>query len=156
MAKRNKTASFVASQEEYRLTERGIEKGVLPTLERNGLGLVPFFPLGGGALTGKYRRDEPMPEGARLTEVEIRGQNRFLDPHWDTIEALRSFTEQRGHTLLDLAFSWLAQRPRVASIIAGATKPEQLEANAKAVGWKLSPDEMMEVDRIVPGPVVPA
>jgi aryl-alcohol dehydrogenase-like predicted oxidoreductase len=156
LAKRNKTASFVASQEEYRLTERGIEKGVLPTLERNGLGLVPFFPLGGGALTGKYRRDEPMPEGARLTEVEIRGQNRFLDPHWDTIEALRSFTEQRGHTLLDLAFSWLAQRPRVASIIAGATKPEQLEANAKAVGWKLSPDEMMEVDRIVPAPVVPA
>jgi aryl-alcohol dehydrogenase-like predicted oxidoreductase len=96
-----------------------------------------------------------MPEGARLTEVEIRGQNRFLDAQWDTSESLRTFAEQRGHTLLDLAFSWLAQRPRVASIIAGATKPEQLEANAKAVRWKLSPDEMMEVDRIVPGPVVP-
>ena len=90
-AKRSHTAGFIACQEEYRLTERRIEKEVLPALDTNGLGLVPFFPLGGGALTGKYRRDEAMPAGARLTEVEIKGQNRFLDPHWDTIEALRDF-----------------------------------------------------------------
>jgi aryl-alcohol dehydrogenase-like predicted oxidoreductase len=154
-AKRTGAAGFVASQEEYRVTDRRIEKEVLPALDRNGLGLVPFFPLGGGALTGKYRRDAPMPEGARLTDVEIPGQNRFLDPHWDTIERLKTFAEERGHTILELAFSWLAQRPRVASIIAGATKPEQLEANAKAAGWKLSPAEMAEVDRISPGPVSP-
>jgi len=121
-------------------------------MDRNDLGLVPFFPLGGGALTGKYRRDEPMPEGARLTEVEVRGQNRFLDPHWDTIEALRAFAEKRKHTILELAFSWLAQRPRVATIIAGATKPEQIEANARAVSWKLTASEVAEVDRIALSP----
>lgn len=150
-AKRNGFTGFVAAQEEYRLTERRIEREVLPTLDRNDLGLVPFFPLGGGALTGKYRRAEPMPEGARLTEVEVRGQNRFLDPHWDTIEALRAFAGKRKHTILELAFSWLAQRPRVATIIAGATGPEQIEANARAVSWKLTASEMAEVDRIAPG-----
>jgi len=151
-AKRIGVTGFVAAQEEYRLTERRIEREVLPTLDRNDLGLVPFFPLGGGALTGKYRRDEPMPEGARLTEVEVRGQNRFLDPHWDTIEALRAFAEKRKHTILELAFSWLAQRPRVATIIAGATKPEQIEANARAVSWKLTASEVAEVDRIALSP----
>ncbi|TPI41354.1 aldo/keto reductase [Mesorhizobium sp. B3-1-6] len=155
-AKRNGTAAFIASQEEYRLTERRIEKDVLPNLDRLGLGLVPFFPLGGGALTGKYRRDQAMPQGTRLTEVEIRGQNRFLDPHWDHIEALKSFAETRGRTLVELALCWLAQRPRVASIIAGATRPEQVEANAHAAGWKLTPAEMAEVDTIVPGPAVAA
>ena len=155
-ARRNGFIGFVAAQEEYRLTERHIERDVLPTLERNDLGLVPFFPLGGGALTGKYRRDEPMPEGARLTEVEVRGQNRFLDAHWDTIETLMAFAEKRRHTILELAFSWLAQRPRVATIIAGATKPEQIEANARAVGWKLTASEMAEVDTIAPGLAVPS
>jgi len=149
-AKKNKTAMYVAAQEEYRLTERGIEKSVVPALKKDGLGLVPFFPLGGGALTGKYRRDAEMPAGSRLTEVEKKGENRFLDPHWDTIEKLTEFAEKRGHTILELAFSWLAQRPLVSSIIAGATKPEQLEANAKAVAWKLSPADMAEVDKIVP------
>ncbi len=148
-AKKNKTAMYIAAQEEYRLTERGIETSVVPALKKNGLGLVPFFPLGGGALTGKYSRTS-MPAGSRLTEVEKAGENRFLDPHWDTIDALKAFAEKRGHTILELAFSWLAQRPLVSSIIAGATKPEQLEANAKAVSWKLSADEMAEVDRIVP------
>jgi aryl-alcohol dehydrogenase-like predicted oxidoreductase len=91
-----------------------------------------------------------MPVGSRLTEVEKAGENRFLDPHWDTIDALKAFAEKRGHTILELAFSWLAQRPLVSSIIAGATKPEQLQVNATAVNWKLSAEEMAEVDRIVP------
>jgi len=148
-AKKNKTAMYIAAQEEYRLTERGIEDLIVPALKKNGLGLVPFFPLGGGALTGKYSRNS-MPVGSRLTEVEKAGENRFLDPHWDTIDALKAFAEKRGHTILELAFSWLAQRPLVSSIIAGATKPEQLQVNATAVNWKLSAEEMAEVDRIVP------
>jgi aryl-alcohol dehydrogenase-like predicted oxidoreductase len=149
-ASKNGTAGFIAAQEEYRLTERRIEKDVLPTLQKYGLGLVPFFPLGGGALTGKYRKGASMPAGARLTEVEKPGENRFLDPHWDAIEKLDDFARQRGHTILELAFSWLAQRPQVSSIIAGATKPEQIEANARGVSWELSPAEMTEVDTIVP------
>jgi aryl-alcohol dehydrogenase-like predicted oxidoreductase len=105
---------------------------------------VPFFPLGGGALTGKYRKDASLPEGSRHTG----GSSRFLDPHWDTIEALHAFADKRGRTLLELAMSWLAARPGVATIIAGATKPEQVEANAKSVGWKLTAGEMAEIDRI--------
>jgi aryl-alcohol dehydrogenase-like predicted oxidoreductase len=143
-AKRMNIAGFVASQEEYSLLHRDLEKTLFPALGRLGLGLVPFFPLGGGALTGKYRKHASLPEGSRHTG----GSSRFLDPHWDTIEALHAFADKRGHTILELAMSWLAARPGVATIIAGATKPEQVEANAKSVGWKLTADEMAEIDRI--------
>jgi aryl-alcohol dehydrogenase-like predicted oxidoreductase len=143
-AEKMNIAGFAGSQEEYSLLFRGFETTLFPALAKLGLGLVPFFPLGGGALTGKYRKHARLPEGSRHTG----GSERFLDPHWDTIEALHAFAEKRGHTILELAMSWLAARPGVASIIAGATRPEQVEANAKSVGWKLSADEMAEVDRI--------
>jgi aryl-alcohol dehydrogenase-like predicted oxidoreductase len=143
-AKEMNIAGFAASQEEYSLLFRGFETTLFPALAKLGLGLVPFFPLGGGALTGKYRKHARLPEGSRHTG----GSERFLDPHWDTIEALHAFAEKRGRTILELAMSWLAARPGVASIIAGATRPEQVEANAKSVGWKLSAEEMAEVDRI--------
>jgi aryl-alcohol dehydrogenase-like predicted oxidoreductase len=143
-AEKMKIAGFAASQEEYSLLFRGFETTLFPALAKLGLGLVPFFPLGGGALTGKYRKHARLPEGSRHTG----GSERFLDPHWDTIEALHAFAEKRGRTILELAMSWLAARPGVASIIAGATRPEQVEANAKSVGWKLSADEMAEIDRI--------
>jgi aryl-alcohol dehydrogenase-like predicted oxidoreductase len=135
---------FVAMQEEYSLLARGIEKAILPTLARLKLGLIPYFPLAGGSLSGKYRKGETLPTGTR----HAAGSQRFLDPHWDTIEKLRAFAEKRGHTLLDLAMSWLAHRPQVASIIAGATKPEQLEANAKSVTWKMTAADLAEVDKI--------
>jgi aryl-alcohol dehydrogenase-like predicted oxidoreductase len=145
-AKKLKVEGFIAAQDEYSLLVRGIEGDLLPTLDRNGLDLVPYFPLAGGALTGKYRKGAPMPEGARLTKG---GYDRFLaGANFEKIEKLSTFAERRGHTLLELAFSWLARRPRVASIIAGATKPEQLEANVKATGWNLTPAEMAEIDRI--------
>jgi aryl-alcohol dehydrogenase-like predicted oxidoreductase len=143
-AEKMNIAGFAASQEEYSLLFRGFEKTLFPALAKLGLGLVPFFPLGGGALTGKYRKHARLPEGSRHTG----GSERFLDPHWDTIEALHAFAEKRGRTILELAMSWLAARPGVASIIAGATRPEQVEANAKSVGWKISADEMAEIDRI--------
>jgi aryl-alcohol dehydrogenase-like predicted oxidoreductase len=149
-AKRLHVAGFVVAQDEYSLIERGIEKSLLPTLDANGFGLVPFFPLGGGALTGKYRHGSPLPSGARHSKAGA-GNNRFLDPHWQTIEKLHAFAEQRGRTLLELAMSWLAHRPRVVSIIAGATKPEQIDANVKATNWNLSAAEMAEVDKITAG-----
>ena len=143
-AKRIGVPGFAGTQDEYSLTARGVETALVPTLTKLGLGLIPYFPLGGGALSGKYRKGSPHPPGVRHKD----GSDRFLEPHWDTIESLAAFAEARGRTLLELAMSWLAMRPLVVSIIAGATKPEQVEANAKSVNWRLSADEMAEVDRI--------
>lgn len=143
-AKRLGGAGFVAMQEEYSLLARGVEKSVLPALKRLKLGLIPYFPLAGGTLSGKYRKGEAPPAGTR----HATGSARFLDPHLDRIEKLRAFAEKRGHTLLDLAMSWLAHRPQVVSVIAGATKPEQLEANANSVAWKMSPADTEEVDKL--------
>lgn len=134
---------FVAAQDEYSLLHRAHETGPFPAMQTLGLSLVPYFPLSGGALSGKYRKDKSFPAGTRLTE-----ESRFVRPHWDTIERLAAFAEARGHTLLELAMSWLACKPLTASIIAGATRPEQVEANAAAVGWKLTEEEMAEVDRL--------
>jgi aryl-alcohol dehydrogenase-like predicted oxidoreductase len=148
-AKRIGVAGFIACQDEYSLLVRDIEKTLLPAMQANKLGLVPYFPLAAGALTGKYRKGAPMPAGARLTKG---GYDQFLAPaNRDKVEKLAAFAEARGRTLLELAMSWLARRPLVASIIAGATKPEQLEANAKATGWALTEAEMAEVDRITSG-----
>jgi aryl-alcohol dehydrogenase-like predicted oxidoreductase len=145
-AKRLGVKGFIASQDEYSLLERDIERELHPTLDANGLDLVPYFPLAAGALTGKYKRGHPMPEGARLSKG---GYDRYVTPqNVDKIENLRAFVEKQGHTMLELAFSWLARRPRVVSIIAGATKPDQLEANVRATGWALTPAELAEIDRI--------
>ena len=150
-ARRIGVTGFVATQDEYSLLARGIEDALLPVLEAHRLGLVPYFPLASGALTGKYRRGQPMPEGARLTGNE-RSAGRFFSPaNQEKVEALTAFAEERGRTLLELALNWMAGRPQVASIITGATKPEQIEANVKALGWRLSAEEVDEVDRITGG-----
>lgn len=145
-ARRMGVTGFVACQDEYSLVARSIERALYPAMEKNRLGLVPYFPLGGGALTGKYRKDRALPRGSRHSG----GSDRFLDPHWDRIEKLAVFAEARGHTLLDLAMSWLAHRPLVASVIAGATKTTQVEANAKSVEWALTSAETAEIDRLTP------
>jgi len=140
-------ARFVAVQNEYSLLHREPERLVLAECERQGLAFVPFFPLASGLLTGKYRRGQPPPQGARLSG----GNPRFLnDRNLAAAEALRSFAESRGHTLLELAFSWLLARPQVVSVIAGATKPEQVRANVAAASWRLTPEELDEVDRLAP------
>ena len=144
LAKKRGYEGFVAAQDELSLTERKIEKTLIPSLKRNGISLVPYFPLGGGALTGKYRKGQALPEGSRHASAD----NRFLGPNWDKIEALHDFADKRGHTLLELAMSWLACQPIVASIIAGATRVEQLDLNAKSVNWKLTDEEMAEIDKI--------
>jgi len=143
-AKRMGIAGFVACQDEYSLLVRGIENTIYASMQRNQLSLVPYFPLAGGALTGKYREGMASPPGSRHSD----GSGRFLDPHWDKITNLTKFAEARGHTLLELAMSWLAHRPPVASIIAGATKVTQVEENAKSIEWALTPAEMAEIDRL--------
>jgi aryl-alcohol dehydrogenase-like predicted oxidoreductase len=143
-------ARFVSVQNEFSLLHRDPEKDVLPECERLGLAFLPYFPLASGMLTGKYRQGQPRPENTRLTTSE-RTASRFLnDRNQETAEALARFAEARGHTLLELAFSWLASHRAVASVIAGATSPEQIRANAAAVSWQLTPEDLAEIDRIAP------
>jgi aryl-alcohol dehydrogenase-like predicted oxidoreductase len=99
-------------------------------------------------LTGKYRRDSPPPPGTRLAAMTRAADRNLTDANWAIVEALGSFAAERGHTLLELAFSWLAHRPAVASVIAGATTPEQVEQNVGAAGWVLTQAEMQEIDRL--------
>jgi aryl-alcohol dehydrogenase-like predicted oxidoreductase len=147
-------AKFVSLQNEYSLLHRDPEPEVLPECEREGIAFLPFFPLAGGMLTGKYRRGEPAPAGARLSKSGSSSSRFLNDRNLESVEALLRFAESRGHALLDLAFAWLASRPVIASVIAGATSPEQVRANVDAARWRLGPDDFAEVDRIVHG--VPA
>jgi aryl-alcohol dehydrogenase-like predicted oxidoreductase len=141
--------SFISCQDEYSLLVRNVvEPQLAAAMTHYGLGLLPFFPLASGLLTGKYKRNAPMPQGARLTHTQRLADRYVTDANWPIVESLEAFCAKRGRALLELAFSWLASRPCVASVIAGATKPEQLEANVKAVDWALTPEEMAEVDRI--------
>jgi len=139
-------ARFVSVQNEYSLFHREPEEGVLAECERQGIAFIPYFPLASGLLTGKYRRGQPMPQGTRLTEGRYSSQ--LSDANLAKVEALVAFAEARGHTLLELAFSWLLAHEPVVSVIAGATRPEQVRANAGAANWKLTREELAEVDRI--------
>ena len=131
VAKDRGWARFVSAQNEYSFLERGAEEELLPTAERLEIGVLPYFPLASGLLTGKYRRGRPAPAGTRLA---LRPE-RLTDDAFDTIEALESFAESRGVSLLDVAIGGLAAQPAIASVIAGATKPEQARANAAAGDW---------------------
>ncbi|MBV9110357.1 MAG: aldo/keto reductase [Gemmatimonadetes bacterium] len=140
-------ARFVSVQNEYSLVHRDPEQGVLDACERLGIAFIPYFPLSSGLLTGKYRLGQPIPEGARLSEDRFAGMR--SEHNLRLVERLIAFAEQRGHTILELAFSWLLTRPTVASVIAGATRPEQVRGNAQAAGWRLSGEELAEVERIL-------
>ena len=138
---------LVSSQDEYSLVVRKLESDPLPAIKAHGLGLLPYYPLGSGLLTGKYRRNQPGPEGARLTGSGMAGRH-LNDQNFSIVEALDKFCAARGKTLLELAFAWLLAHDYVASVIAGATKAEQIEQNVKAAAWKLTPAEKAEVDRL--------
>jgi len=148
---------FVAVQNQYNLLHRDPERDVLPACERLHIAFVPYFPLASGLLSGKYRRGQPAPEGSRIAAVgHFAGM--LSDQNLGVVESLRSFAESKGHSLLELAMSWLLARPAVASVIAGATSPQQVVANAVAAGWRLTDVDMAVVDAIVPsaGPVASA
>jgi len=146
---------FISAQDEYSALVRRIEAELLPAMAAYGMGLLPYFPLASGMLTGKYSRDRPPAQDTRFANI-ARLTDRYTTPsNWDAVEALEAFAEKRGHTILELAFGWLLAHPIVSSVIAGATKPEQLEANLKAMAWKLTPEEMAEIDTLPRGSVVP-
>lgn len=138
---------FVSAQNQYSLLDRSVEREVVPASEAFGLGILPFFPLASGLLTGKYRRGEAAPEGTRLAAGPM-GERMLTDQNFDIVEKLEDWARAHDHTILELAFSWLATKPYISSVIAGATKPEQVDANAAAAAWRLTDEEMAEVDRI--------
>jgi aryl-alcohol dehydrogenase-like predicted oxidoreductase len=142
---------FVSCQDEYSLVVREPERELIPMMQRFGLGLLPYFPLASGLLTGKYKRNAPMPAGARLTATQRLADRYLTEANRAMVERLEEFCVRRGRSLLELAFAWLAARPGVASVIAGATSPEQVEANVRAVEWNLTPEDVAEVDRLRTG-----
>ena len=148
-AEKHGTARFVSVQNELSLLRRRGEADLLASAERHDLAILPYFPLASGMLTGKYQRGASAPPGTRLSNLAA-DDRAFSDKRFDVIEALDAYARERGRTLLELAMSWLASLPHLASVIAGATKPEQVRANASAVGWKLTADERAEIEAIAP------
>jgi aryl-alcohol dehydrogenase-like predicted oxidoreductase len=147
-AKHLNLASFVCCQERYNLIERELDTALAPVIAQYGLGLIPFSPLFNGLLTGKYRRNRPMPEGTRLSTPSRMVERTLTDANWEKVEALAEFCEKRGCSMLELAFGWLLARPGVSSVIAGATSPEQIAANVRAAHFVPSAEDMDEIDRI--------
>ena len=141
---------FVSAQDEYSLLVRGAETELIPALDAFGVGLLPYFPLASGLLTGKYRKGEDAPAGTRLATTRYLADRYSTPANWDKVERLRALAADHGRSMLEMAFSWLAAQPAVSSIIAGATRPEQIDQNVAAVGWTLSPTEIAAIDEAAP------
>ena len=143
-------ARFVSVQNDYSLVQRAPEAEVMPECRRQGVAFIPYFPLANGLLSGKYRKGQPLPDNSRGKDAW--GPKVFTDRNMDLVESLIAFADSHHHTLLELAISWLASRDTVASVITGAKTPEQAKANAAAVGWRLTPEEVSQVDQILMQP----
>jgi aryl-alcohol dehydrogenase-like predicted oxidoreductase len=138
---------FISAQDEYSLLARGAESELLPALNDREMGLLPYFPLASGLLSGKYQPGQ-IPPGTRFAASPGMQKTYMTPDNWQKVQALSDFAARRGHSLLELAFSWLAAQPRVSSIIAGATSPEQIEQNVSAVNWQLEAADLSEIDRL--------
>jgi aryl-alcohol dehydrogenase-like predicted oxidoreductase len=147
---------FVSCQDEYSLLVRDIERELAPAMNAYGLGLLPFFPLAGGLLTGKYKRNAPLPKDARYASSKGMAQRFMTQAGWTAVEGLESYAAARGKTLLDLAVAWLVARKPVSSVIAGATRPEQVEQNVRAAEWTLSDSDVAEINALAPVGTVPS
>jgi aryl-alcohol dehydrogenase-like predicted oxidoreductase len=143
-ARRREITRPVSAQNQYSLLRREVEEDLLPTCERLGVGVLPYFPLASGLLSGKYKRDAARPEGTRLTNRD----EVFTAETWDRIEALERYADERGVTLLEVAIGGLLAQPAVASVIAGATKPEQVRSNVAAGEWEPAAEDLAELDQI--------
>lgn len=143
---------FIAAQNEWSLLERDIEAEVVPACERFGLGIMPYFPLASGLLSGKYTRGKKPAKGTRLAGADDYYRSLLSDANFDKAEALEAWAAERGHSLLELALAWLASRTVVSTVIAGATKARQIKANVAAInGWTLDVDDMAAVDDVLKG-----
>jgi aryl-alcohol dehydrogenase-like predicted oxidoreductase len=146
-ARRADLHRLVSAQNEYSILRRSAEQDAIPAMIASGVGLLPYFPLASGLLTGKYRRED-IPPGTRLATPRPHESAFLAAANWTLIEALDRYCRERGRSLLELAVSWLLSKPVVASVIAGATKPEQLAANAAAARWRLTADELTDIERL--------
>jgi len=146
---------FISAQDEYSLVARQIEAEKIPAAQAYGMGMLPYFPLASGLLTGKYKRGAQAAAGTRFASIPRLGERYSTDTNWALVEQLAAFCAKRGRTLLELAFSWLLARPTVASVIAGATQAEQLDANTRAAGWALTAEDLAEIDAMPRGHVNP-
>jgi aryl-alcohol dehydrogenase-like predicted oxidoreductase len=150
VAHTDRYARFVSAQNHYSLLERGAEAEVIPACEHYGVGQLPYFPLANGILTGKYRRGEPLPSGSRLGGNTQRAEKLLTERTYDRVEGLEKLAAERGVTLLHVAIGGLAAQPAVSSVIAGATRPEQVHANADAGVWEPGDEDLEAIDEIVP------
>ncbi len=149
VAKSEHLTPFITAQNQYNLLERNIERELVPAVRKYGLSILPYFPLASGFLTGKYRPGEPAPAGTRLAGMGGNAARILNEKNYDTLTKLEGVAQRSGHNMVDLAIGWLASQPFVGSVIAGATKPEQVEQNAKAAEYKLNLDDMKEIDEIL-------
>jgi aryl-alcohol dehydrogenase-like predicted oxidoreductase len=147
-SKKHGIAAFVTCQDEYSLLVRDIEGDQVPVMQRHGMTLLPYAPLAGGFLSGKYLRDKPLPKNARLAYSSHHATDVINERNWDMADRLRDFAARTGHSMLDIAFGWLLARPVTASVIAGAMTPEQVEQNVHAGAARLSAGEVADLDRI--------
>ncbi|MGB7338435.1 MAG: aldo/keto reductase [Phototrophicaceae bacterium] len=150
LSEMNGWSKFVTVQSHYHMLERDVEREVIPYCVADGVGFIPYFPLAGGFLTGKYKRDQAAPEGSR-GESSPYVQNYMTDANYTIVEQLSAWAEERDHTMAELAHVWLLAQPSVCSVISGLTRIEHLQANAKAADWHLSDDELAEVNAILSG-----
>ena len=143
-AKRSGLKGFVTAQNAWNMLDRGIESALIPVCETNGISLLPYYPIAKGLLTGKYQRGSMAPVGSRLA-----GDQDLANADFDLLERLDGYARDHGHDLLTLAISWLAAQPSIASIISGASRPEQMAVNATAARWKLTAENLEEIDAVL-------
>ncbi|MCC6267497.1 MAG: aldo/keto reductase [Dehalococcoidia bacterium] len=148
VAQKGNYTPFISAQNEYSLLERRIEAELVPACNQYGVSVLPFFPLASGFLTGKYRQGQDLPAGTRLANAGPMAARVLTDKNYEMLGKLEAFAEARGKTMLDLAIGWLASLSHVGSVIAGATKPEQVAQNVAAGGWRLTAEDLAEVDAI--------
>jgi aryl-alcohol dehydrogenase-like predicted oxidoreductase len=148
VARSEHLSPFVSAQNHYNLLDRRVERELVPACNACGLGILPYFPLASGFLTGKYRKGEAPAEGTRLANAGPAADRVLTARNFETLAALDAFAQKRDRKVLDLAIGWLASQPHVPSVIAGATRPEQVERNARAAEWRLAADERVEVDAL--------
>jgi len=145
----NNLHSFVSVQPMYNILARQVERELMPCCQDYGIGIIPYSPLASGFLTGKYRKGEKLPDGARLSGPDPRFQRMFTDENWNRLEKLENYAREREHTVGELAIAWLLAKPMMATVIAGARKVEQVTANVTAGDWKLTAEEVVEIEALL-------
>jgi aryl-alcohol dehydrogenase-like predicted oxidoreductase len=150
ISRENRLASYISAQNQYNLLDRAIERELIPACRHFGVGILPYFPLASGFLTGKYKRGAEISKDTRFGASKRLADSVLSDANYATLEKLEKFAHSRERGLLDLAVSWLAAHEEVSSVICGATKPEQVTENVAALSWKMTPDELKEANSLAP------